>query len=140
MIRVIILLTIILHALAAKGQVVDSAALDLKRLSDIDFVKRYCVYNDDHMSKEEIKITKLIWSLEHLRTVDKLLRAKGTPTVTMIVEKPEKENPYYVVGHYQIPVPDHMARMSFYRVDTLRKTIDYQDISDFIEDKWKRIR
>ncbi|HTJ48396.1 MAG TPA: hypothetical protein VL443_03000, partial [Cyclobacteriaceae bacterium] len=74
-----------------------------------------------------------------LREVDKSLRQKGIRTFTIVDNRPSKENPYYIIGHYQLPTPDHLVRMSYYRLDILSKKIDYQDLDDFIKDKWKRV-
>jgi hypothetical protein len=124
--------------LSLHGQNLDSAQLDLENLSDIDFFNKYS-FHDKTTSSEDIRVTKLIWSLEQVRKVDKSLRQKGVRTFTMVDSRPSKENPYYIVGHYQLPTPDHLSRMSFYRVDVSKKTVDYQGLDDFIKDKWRRV-
>jgi hypothetical protein len=121
------------------GQAGDSATMDLKHLSDIDFFKKYSFY-DSSTSNQDIKVTKLIWSLEQVRRTDKYLRQRRVPTFTRIDERPTKKNPYYIVGHYQLPTVDHLTRMSYYRIDTLLKTIDYQNLDDFINDRWKKVK
>jgi hypothetical protein len=121
-----------------QGQRIDSAQMDLKRLSGIDFFKKYSIYNHT-TSEEDVKVTKLVWSLGQLRTVDKYLRDKGVRTFTRIDERPSTASRYYIIGHYQLPTPDHLARMSFYRVDVTNNTIDYQSLDDFVDDKWKKL-
>ena len=129
---------LILTRLPLHEQDIDSVQGDLKKLSDIDFFKKYSFY-DKTISKEDIKVTKLIWSLKQLREVDASLRQKGVQTFTIIANRPSKENPHYIIGHYQLPTPDHLVRMSYYRLNILNKKIDYQDLDDFIKDKWKRV-
>jgi hypothetical protein len=131
-------LTLIVTCHIGWGQGIDSAQLDLKNLSDIDFFKRYSFY-DQTISKDDIKVTKLIWSLSQLRTVDKGLRQQGVRTFTRIDDRPSGKSQYYIIGHYQLPTPDHLTRMSFYRVDMTNNTVDYQSLDDFTEDKWKRL-
>jgi hypothetical protein len=117
---------------------VDSVALDLKKLNDVDFFKKYSTY-EKTISKDDFEATKLIWSTKHLRAVDKSLKDKGIKTLTIIDGRPSNVNKYYTIGHYQLATPDHLARMSFYRVDLKNKTIEYQDLDDFREDKWKKV-
>lgn len=136
--KLTLITTLLLASLTTLGQTVDSAALDLERLSDLDFFKKYSFY-DNKITKQDIEVTKQVWSLGQLREIDKGLRLKGVTTLTRIDERPTKGNPYYIVGHYQLPTPDHLTRMSFYRVDIRHKTIDYQDLDDFQKDKWKRV-
>jgi hypothetical protein len=124
---------------SGQGQSLDSAAFDLKNLSDIDFFKKYSFY-EKTTSEDDINVTKLIWSLPQLKAVDKGLRQQGVRTFTRVDDRPSSENPYYIIGHYQLPTPDHLVRMSFYRVDMTKKTIDYQNLDDFTEDKWKRLK
>lgn len=138
--RTTFILISIFTSLTAWAQDVDSATLDLKVLSDLDFFKKYSVYDTTSITLEDIKVTKVIWSLRQVREIDKYLRQKGVPTLTWIVERPTKENKFYIIGHYQLPTKDHMTRMSFYRVDTLQNKIDYQSMDDFINDKWKRLK
>lgn len=140
--RTTLIPTLIFISVSAWGQGIDSASIDLKRLTDLDFFKKYSVVADNTSSiaKQDVKITKLIWSLRQVREVDRSLRQKGVPTVTMIVEQPTKENKFYLIGHYQLPTKDHMARMSYYRVDTLQNKIEYQNMDDFLDDKWKKVR
>ncbi|HTJ47916.1 MAG TPA: hypothetical protein VL443_00580, partial [Cyclobacteriaceae bacterium] len=106
----ILTFVLILTHLTLHGQDVDSVQLDLKKLSDTDFFRKYSFY-DKTISKEDIKVTKLIWSLKQLREVDKSLRQKGIRTFTIVDNRPSKENPYYIIGHYQLPTPDHLVRM-----------------------------
>jgi hypothetical protein len=140
--RTTLILTLVFINLTIWGQGIDSASIDLKRLTDLDFFKKYSVVADNISStaKQDFKITKLIWSLGQVRETDRYLRQKGVPTVTMIVERPTKENKFYAIGHYQLPTKDHMTRMAFYRVDTLQNKIDYQNLDDFLNDKWKKVR
>ncbi len=138
-IRVIIILTVVSTSLVALGQKLDSVSIDLKRLTDLNFFKKYSFY-DDSTTKKDIEVTKLIWSLGQVREINEGLRHKGVKTLTRIDERPTKENPYYIVGHYQLPTKDHVTRMAFYRVDSLLTTINYQDIKDFAQDKWNKIR
>lgn len=139
--RTTLISTFIFISVSAWGQGIDSASIDLKRLTDVDFFKKYSLAeNISSIAKQDIKITKLIWSLGQVREADAYLRQNGVPTVTMIVERPTKENNFYLIGHYQLPTKDHMTRMSFYRVDTLQNKIDYQNLDDFANHKWKRVR
>jgi hypothetical protein len=138
-IRVIIILTLVSTSLVAFGQKLDSVSIDLKRLTDLNFFKKYSFY-DDSTTKKDIEVTKLIWSLGQVREINEGLRNKGVKTLTRIDERPTEENPYYIVGHYQLPTRDHVTRMAFYRVDSLLTAIDYQDIKDFSQDKWNKIR
>jgi hypothetical protein len=126
-------------SLTTCGQGIDSVSVDLTRLTDLDFFNKYSLY-DNSINQQDIKITKLIWSLDQVKKTNSSLRKKGIPTVTRIDERPTEANRFYVVGHYQLPTSDHLTRMSFYRVDTLRKTIAYQNLDDFARDRWKRIR
>ncbi|PZR10863.1 MAG: hypothetical protein DI539_21050 [Flavobacterium psychrophilum] len=137
-IRTILILTLIATCHIGQGQSIDSAQQDLKNLSDIDFFRKYS-FDDQTLSKDDIKVTKLIWSLSQLRTIDKGLRQQGVRTLTRIDARPSGKSQYYIIGHYQLPTPDHLARISFYRVDMKNKTIDYQSLDDFIGDKWKRL-
>ena len=117
----------------------DSVQLDLKHLSDLEFFKKYSLY-DNMTRSEDIKATKLIWSSHHLRRVFESLKQKGVKTVTIIDSRPSNENPYYIIGHYQLlSSTDHIFRMSFYKVNLHTNTIDYQRLDDYIKDKWKRI-
>lgn len=125
-------------SLMSFGQTIDSVALDLKQLSGLQFFKKYSIY-DNTITNEDIEVTKQVWSLGQVRAVDKELRLKGLPTLTRIDERPTKDSPYYIVGHYQLPTHDHLTRMSFYRVDIVNKTVEYQDLNDFVKDKWKRL-
>lgn len=120
------------------GQHLDSVQLDLKNLSGIEFFKKYS-FSDDTPSIEDINVTKLVWSLHHLRKVDESLRQNGVKTGTIIENRPSKENHYYIIGHYQLPTPDHMFRLSFYKVKIPSNTVDYQSWVDIIKNKWKRI-
>jgi hypothetical protein len=138
--RTTLITTLVFLSVTAWGQGIDSAAIDLKKLKDLDFFKKYSVYDNNSITKHDIRITKLIWSLGQVRETDKYLRQKGVPTVTMIVDRPTKDNKFYVIGHYQLPTKDHMTRMSFYRVDTLQNKIDYQNLDDLMMDKWKKVR
>jgi hypothetical protein len=117
----------------------DSAQFDLKNLSDIDFFKKYSFF-DDTISRDDIKATKLLWSLSHVSVIDTQLRQRGVRTFTRIDERPSEKTRYYIIGHYQLPTPDHLTRMAFYRVDMTNKTIDYQSIDDFIANKWQRLK
>jgi hypothetical protein len=130
-------MSLIVACFALRGQD-SSAKSDLKNLSGIEFFKKYSFY-DKTISSEDIRVTKLVWSLEQVSSIDKALRQNGVRTFTRIDDKPSKENPYYIIGHYQQPTPDHLARMSYYRVNILEKTIDYQSLDDFVIDKWSRI-
>ncbi len=138
-IKTVFITTLFWTSLTTWAQTVDSAALDLRQLTDLEFFKKYSFF-DNTTTKEDIQVTKLVWSLGQLREIDNGLRLKGVPTMTRIDERPTKENPYYIVGHYQLPTEDHLTRMSFYRVDMLKQTIDYQDMDDFLKDKWKRVK
>jgi len=115
---------------------IGSVSLDLKKLSDLEFSKKYSAYTT---AEEDLKVTKFIWSSKHLRAVDKELKEKGVPTLTMIDVRPSNESKCYIIGHYQLPTPDHLFRMSFYRFDLKNKTIDFQNLNDLLEDKWKRV-
>jgi hypothetical protein len=137
--RTTFILTLFFASLTTFGQGIDSVSVDLKRLTDLDFFSKYSFY-DNSINQQDIKITKLIWSLDQVRKTNSSLRQKGISTVTRIDERPTEANRYYVVGHYQLPTSDHLTRMSFYRVDTLQKTIDYQNLDDFAKDRWKRIK
>jgi hypothetical protein len=137
-IRIIILSTLVLISLVASGQEPDSVSIDLKRLTDLNFFKKYSFY-DDSTTETDMKVTKLIWSLKQVREINKGLRHKGVQTLTRIDIRPTNEFPYYLVGHYQLPTKDHITRMAYYRVDPLLTRIDYQDMKDFVQDKWKKI-
>ena len=55
-------------------------------------------------------------------------------------EGPTKDKPYYIIGYFQLPTPDHLTRISYYRVDANQKTVDYQNARDHLfKDNWKRI-
>lgn len=137
--KTIFISTLLAASLTTCGQALDSVSRDLKQLTDLDFFKKYTFY-DNTITNQDIKVTKWVWSLRQLRGIDKSLRQQGVPTFTIIDGRPTKENPYYIIGHYQLPTPDHLTRMSYYRIDTLQKTVDYQNLDDFAKDKWKRIR
>jgi hypothetical protein len=128
-----------LSCLTTWGQEIDSAGLDLKRLSGLDFYKKYSIYGDT-ITTEEIEVTREIWSTDHIRKINKGLRQGGIRTFTGIVHLPTKEEPYYIVGHYHLPTKDFLSRLSYYRIDMVRKTIDYQDLSNFSKDKWVRLK
>ena len=135
------LLSLFFISVAVSAQGIDSVALDLKNLTDLEFVYKYSmVFEGSWVSKQDIKVTKLIWSLPQVRKANQDLKEKGGHTVTMVVDRPTKANKFYLVGHYQIPAKDLMPRMAFYRVDTLHNQIEYQDLDDFAHDRWKRIR
>lgn len=140
--RTTLILILVFTKLTVWGQGIDSASIDLKRLTDLAFFKKYSLVpnNNSPVSKQDLKITKLIWSLGQVRETDRYFRQEGVSTVTMIVERPTTENKFYVIGHYQLPTKDHMARMSFYRVDTLKNKIDYQNLDDFLTNKWTKVR
>lgn len=125
-------------AFVASAQSVDSVQLDLKQLSDDAFFKKYSI-RDSVLNKGDLAITKKIWSLSHLQKINTYLRTKGVPTLTLIIERPSQSNPYYLIGHYQLPTPDMMRRMGYYRIHNVKKTVDYQDLDHFVEDKWVRI-
>lgn len=61
---------LLLTNLTVWGQTVDSASLDLKRLSDLDFFRKYSFY-DNKITKQDIEVTKQVWSLGQLRETDK---------------------------------------------------------------------
>ena len=137
--RTIVTFVSLMACLTVRGQHLDSVQLDLKHLKNLEFFKKYSFY-DNTTTNKDMKVTKIIWSLHHLRSVDESLREKGVKTVTIIDKRPSKENPYYLIGHYQLlPATDHMFRMSLYRVDISTNTVDYQSWGDFIKDKWKRV-
>ena len=83
---------IILASLTTSGQAVDSVSLDFNKLSDLDFFKKYSFY-DSSITNEDIQVTRLVWSLEQLRKINKSLRQKGVRSFTIIDERPTKENP-----------------------------------------------
>jgi hypothetical protein len=138
-IRITLLSTLVLTSVTLWGQELDSVSLDLKRLADQDFFKKYSFY-DSSTTQQDIGVTKLIWSLPQVRKVNQSLRKKGVPTLTRIDQRPTQENPYYLIGHYQLPGADHLMRMSSYRIDAKLRTIDYQNLNDLIKGKWKRIK
>src|SRR4051812_8281831 len=96
--RTIVTFAFLMMCLTLRGQHLDSVQLDLKHLSGIEFCKKYSLY-DDTISSEDIKATKLIWSLHHIQRIDESLRQKGVKTVTIIDNRPSKENRYYILGH-----------------------------------------
>src|SRR5664279_889388 len=98
--RAILTFLFFISCLRSDGQT-DSVKLDLKRLSDIEFFKKYN-FDEDTPSSEDMKITKLIWSLKQVRRIDESLRHQDVKTVTIIDNRPSKENPYYIIGHYQL--------------------------------------
>jgi hypothetical protein len=112
--------------------------MDLRGVSSIDFYKQHTFY-DDTVYDEDIKMIKLIWSLDQFRKIDKALRRKGIQTLTRIDDRPSEGNQYYVIGYYQLPTPDHLTRMSYYRVDLSNKTVEYQSLDDFVNDKWRKV-
>ncbi len=136
--RIIILSSLVLISWIASGQELDSVSIDLKRLTDLSFFKKYSFY-DDSITETDIKVTKLIWSLKQVSEINTGLRHKGVLTLTRIDKRPTNKFPYYLVGHYQFPTKGHMTRMAYYRVDPLLTRIDYQNLTDFAKDKWKRI-
>jgi hypothetical protein len=138
--RTFVALAFLMLSLASYGQHLDSVQLDLKHLSDIEFFKKYSFY-EDAPSIEDLKVTKSVWSLHHIRRVNKSLSQKGVRTVTIIENRPSKENPYYIIGHYHLlPESDHMFRMSYYRVDTSSGKVCYQSWFDLIKDKWRSVK
>ncbi len=137
--RTFIISTLILTNLAASGQTLDSVTIDLNHLTGLNFFQKYSFY-DASPTKSDIEVTKLIWSLKQVREVNEELRHKGLQTLTRIDERPTKQNPYYIVGHYQFPTKGHVVRIAFYRVDFLLKAIEYQDINDFAQNKWNTVR
>jgi hypothetical protein len=137
--RTVVILILLMKCLGLEGQHLDSVELDLKHLSSIEFFKKYSL-DDNAPSREDVKVTRLVWSLHHIRRVDQSLRKKGVKTVTIIDKRPSKENSYYVLGHYQlISNTEHMFRMSFYRVDISTNTIAYQSYADVTKKKWKSV-
>ena len=127
-----------LTSLATHGQNMDPVQTDLRDLSGIDFFKKYSFY-DDGTSANDISVTKLLWNERAIRTVNNSLRRKGISTFTQIEQRPSKGNSYYIIGHYQQPTSDHLARMSFYKIDMRKQTIYLQNLNDFWENKWRRI-
>jgi hypothetical protein len=134
----LLLISFTTWAFAASAQSVDSVQLDLEQLSDDAFFKKYSVH-DSLLNKDDIAITKTIWSLSHFQKINTYLSTQGVPTLTWIIEKPSQSNPYYLIGLYQLPTPLMLRRMGYYRIHNKNKTIDYQDLDHFIEDKWIRI-
>lgn len=109
-------------SLVTYGQKADPVQKDLRDLSGINFCKKYSFY-DVSTSANDVRVTKILWNVRAIRTVDYSLREKGIPTFTQIGQCPSKGNPYYLLGHYQQPTPDHLARMSFYKIDVRKQTI-----------------
>ena len=125
-------------SLNIKAQIIDSATFDLGHLPDTAFFKKYNVQRDI-VSVHDIKITKLIWSLKQVRETDTDLRSKGVSTFTEIVQRSDGSNEYFLVAHYQMPVPGKLTRMSYYRVNKGTMKIEYQDIDDFVKGEWKKL-
>lgn len=137
--KISLVIVLILFHLSSHSQEPDSVELDLARLDDVDFYKNYSILHGDSISTEDILVTKKIWSNQHVRNIDMQLRQQGVRTFTMIIERPSNKNQFYVIGHYQLPTPDHLARMSYYRINVLTSEIEFQDLDDFIRGEWKKV-
>jgi hypothetical protein len=140
--RIITTLIFLMIFLKLHAQHVDSVQLDLKRLNGIDFFNKYTYYDyKDTPTRADIKVTKLIWSVHHLRRENELLRRKGVKTITIIEGRPSKQNPYYIIGHYQLfPKANRMFRMSLYKINTKRKVVYFEHWFDSVNDKWQRVK
>lgn len=137
--RIIMVSILSLTSFTALAQKIDSVALDLEKLPDSAFFKKYSFFEGE-TTAQDLEVTRMVWSLDQTRNTHHALKSKDVPTLTRIDDRPGKGKPYYLVGHYQLPTAGHWVRMSFYRVDLVRKTIDYQDLDDFVKDHWKRVR
>lgn len=137
--RTTVILLVIVAMVESRAQVFDPVLHDLHTLSGLQFCEKYSIEPDGtSFSEEDVAVTKLIWSLSDIRSVDRELRGKGTPTVTMIVSRPGGNSQYYVVGHYQAR-HGVFVRMSFYRIHESTRKIQFQSLDNFINDEWRPV-
>lgn len=138
-VKLISLLVLIIGKVTQQSAIAQDLALDLRRLSEKEFFRKYSIRDSAHTSKDE-RITKLIWSLPKTKELYFALKKKGVSTYTAMEEYPSSQQKFFIIGFYQLATEEHAFRMASYRIDSLFQHIHFQSWENAAIGTWEKLK
>ncbi|HEY0652264.1 MAG TPA: hypothetical protein VGD65_04010, partial [Chryseosolibacter sp.] len=100
---------------------VDTVQRDHELLPDVEFFLKYSI-GTVSPGAEDVRVTKYLWGLKHVRG---LAAKQKRRMVSMVLERPGKSKPFYIIGMYDVASRDHYVKVGTYRIDTVLKVVEF---------------